>query len=113
MPDKFKGTLSAIDAARAIADGWAQSRPQDHLELLPMSDGGDGFGQVMSGLLGARPQRIRTVDAVHCPRTATWWWEAKARIAIVESAEVVGLAMLPPKKFHPFELDTRFALECR
>ena len=106
MPDKFKGTLSASEAAAAIARGWVRARPQDELELLPMSDGGDGFGEVMSGLLNARPERIKTVDAAHRPRTATWWWEAKARIAIVESAQVVGLAMLPPKRFHPFALDT-------
>jgi glycerate kinase len=35
-----------------------------------------------------------------------WWWDAKTRTAIVESARVVGLAMLPPGKFHPFQLDT-------
>ena len=106
MPDKFKGSLSAFGAAQAIARGWSRSRPQDSLELLPMSDGGDGFGEVMSALLNARPQRIKTVDAAHCPCNATWWWEARAKIAIVESAQVVGLAMLPPGRFHPFALDT-------
>jgi glycerate kinase len=37
---------------------------------------------------------------------ATWWWQATKRTAIVESAKVIGVAMLPPKKFHPFQLDT-------
>jgi glycerate kinase len=36
--------------------------------------------------------------------TATWWYSAET--AIVESARVIGLALLPPGKFHPFELDT-------
>jgi len=105
-PDKFKGTLSAPDAADAIACGWRRARPEDDLELLPMSDGGDGFGEVMRRLLGARVQRVRTVDAAHRPCFAKWWWEPGSRIAIIESAAVIGLAMLPPRKFHPFELDT-------
>ena len=41
IPDKFKGTLSAGNVAKAIARGWKKSRPNDTLELLPMSDGGD------------------------------------------------------------------------
>jgi glycerate kinase len=35
-----------------------------------------------------------------------WWWQPKAKTAVVESAAVIGLAMLPAKRFHPFELDT-------
>ncbi len=105
-PDKFKGTLSARDAAEAIARGWHKSRPSDALAILPMTDGGDGFGEVMSGLLGAKAQTVRTVDAAHRPCRARWWWEPRSRTAIIESAEVIGLARLPHGKFHPFELDT-------
>jgi len=106
IPDKFKGTLTAGAAARAISRGWLLARPQDDLELLPMTDGGDGFGEVMSGLLGAVAQVINTCDAAHRPCRARWWWEPGTRTAIIESAEVIGLAMLPPGKFHPFDLDS-------
>ncbi len=106
VPDKFKGTLGAGGAAEAIARGWRRARPADRLELLPMSDGGDGFGEVMSGLLGARLRKVKVVDAANRPCVARWWFEPKTRTAIIESATVVGLAMLPPKRFHPFDLDT-------
>lgn len=106
IPDKFKGTLTAHEAAAAMARGWRKGRRADVLELLPMSDGGDGFGEVMSELLQARRQVVKTVDAAHRPCRAHWWWEAKSKTAIIESAGVVGLAQLPAKKFHPFELDT-------
>src|SRR5258706_15284206 len=104
VPDKFKGTLTAEAVAAAIAAGWRRARPGDALELLPMSDGGDGFGEVMSRLLGAEPQTAETMDAAHRPITAQWWWKAKTATAIVESARVIGLALLPANKFHPFEL---------
>lgn len=41
-PDSFKGTLRAADAARALATGWRQARPDDVPVLLPMADGGEG-----------------------------------------------------------------------
>jgi len=106
IPDKFKGTLSAGAAARAIAKGWHKARRQDSLDLLPMTDGGDGFGEVISRLLRARVQRLKSVDAAHHPCSARWWWEPQTKTAIVESAAIIGLAMLPPRQFHPFELDT-------
>lgn len=106
VPDKFKGTLTAFQAAHAIARGWRRVRPRDRLDLLPMSDGGDGFGETFGVLLGARTHRTRTADAAHRPCVARWWWQAETKTAIIESARVIGLAMLPPGKFHPFELDT-------
>jgi len=106
VPDKFKGSLSANEAAAAIARGWKRARPGDDLDLLPMSDGGDGFGAVMSRLLSARPRWVNTVDAAHRPRRVRWWWAPHTRTALIDSAEVIGLALLPPKRFHPHELDT-------
>jgi len=106
VPDKFKGTLSATVAAQAIAQGWRRARPQDHLKLIPMSDGGEGFGEVMGRFSGAQIQKAKTVDAAHRPCVAEWWWQDKTKTAVIETARVIGLAMLPPKRFHPFELDT-------
>ena len=106
IPDKFKGTLTARAAAEAIARGWRRERAGDTLSLVPMSDGGDGFGEVISALLKAKLQRVKAVDAAHRPCVARWWWEPRTKTAIIESAAVIGLAMLPPKRFHPFQLDT-------
>lgn len=106
VPDKFKGTLTAGAAAKAIARGWRRARPSDMLDLLPMSDGGDGFGEVLGRCLEAHVRRIRTVDAAHRPCRARWWWEPGTKTAVIESAQVIGLAKLPPGQFHPFDLDT-------
>jgi len=106
-PDKFKGTLTAAEAAHAMSNGWRRARPKDDLQLLPMSDGGDGFGEIISRVLNAEPQTIKTIDAAHRPCEAIWWWHSSTRTAIIESARVIGLAQLPPGKYHPFELDTQ------
>lgn len=107
VPDKFKGTLTADAVARALAAGWLKARPRDTAVLLPMSDGGDGFGPVLGQLFQARARTRSTVDAAGRPRRARWWWAAEHRTAIIETAQSNGLALLPPGRFHPFDLDTR------
>ena len=36
----------------------------------------------------------------------TWAWQESSATAVIESARIIGLAMLPKGKYHPFELDT-------
>ncbi len=107
VPDKFKGTLTAPQAARAIARGWSRARPGDRLRLLPMSDGGDGFGPAIALQGRGRRRRIPMVDAAGRPGSAPWWWLPREKTAVIESARVVGLAQLPRGRYHPFDLDTR------
>jgi glycerate kinase len=65
-PDKFAGTLSAIEAAEAIAEGWRRTAPDDELVLVPLSDGGPGFLDVMHAGLGGT---LRTIDVTYgCER---------------------------------------------
>lgn len=53
-PDKFAGTLTAPEAARAIAEGWHLCKPDDVLTLAPMADGGPGFVDVLAEALGGQ-----------------------------------------------------------
>lgn len=106
IPDKFKGTLTAAAAANAIARGWKRARPEDRLELLPMSDGGDGFGELVGKMMGATTKLAKTVDAAHRPCRSRLWCDARGKTVIIDSSRVIGLAMLPPGRFHPFDLDT-------
>ncbi|WP_436698377.1 glycerate kinase family protein [Nocardioides sp. BYT-33-1] len=53
-PDKFAGTLTAVEAAEAIAVGWRRHAPDDEVVLAPMSDGGPGFVDVLHASLGGQ-----------------------------------------------------------
>src|ERR1043166_9771895 len=90
IPDKFKGTLTARAAAEAIARGWHRARPGDALRLMPMSDGGDGFGEVMSALLHAKGQTVRTVDAAHRACVGGGWWGRRRGPGIAGSPNGIG-----------------------
>jgi len=106
-PDKFKGTLTGTQAAKAIARGWKQTRPKDKLTLLPISDGGDGFGQSLANLIQAKRRVTTSCDSAHKQIHPNWWFKAKSRTAIIESAEIVGLAMLQKKERNPMHLDSK------
>lgn len=106
VPDKFRGTLTAAQAAEAIAKGWREVRPDDDIEQLPMADGGEGFGEVLGHLLKAERRTCETVDSAGQDRVAEWWLKSATGTAIIETAQIIGLALLPVGKYHPFQLDT-------
>ena len=41
-PQSFKGSLSAMEAAKAIAKGVLAAEPEAEIALVPVADGGDG-----------------------------------------------------------------------
>lgn len=105
-PDKFKGTLTAQAAAEAIAGAWHTIHPTDEIRIVPMSDGGDGFGSVLASTLAAERRSTETTDSAGRPRSAEWWFSPSRSVAVVETAQIIGLALLPHRQFHPFDLDT-------
>ena len=53
-PDCFGDSLTAVEAAQAIARGWTSARAADEVTLAPQSDGGPGFVDVLASRLGGR-----------------------------------------------------------
>jgi glycerate kinase len=88
-PDKFAGTLSAVEAAEAIATGWRSVAPDDELDLAPMSDGGPGFVDVLHEALDGELLAL-TVRGPHGAPTPAAVLVSGAT-AYVESAQACGL----------------------
>lgn len=88
-PDKFAGTLTAVEAAEAVAEGWRRTDPDAELDLAPMSDGGPGFVDVLHAALGGELLAV-TVRGPHGePTPATVLLTGST--AYVESAQACGL----------------------
>lgn len=102
-PDKFAGTLSAAEAAAALARGWARARPGDELVAVPMADGGEGtLAVVADGVPGARRVQVEVADARGRPRLATWL-RLPDGAALIEAAEACGLSRLAPAERDPLQ----------
>ena len=90
-PDKFAGTLTAVEAARAVADGWLRQAPADDVDLAPMADGGPGFVDVLHEALGGELSAV-TVTGPHHERVPAAVLRREER-AWIESAQACGLAL--------------------
>jgi glycerate kinase len=88
-PDKFAGTLTAVEAADAIVAGWRRTAPADEIDLAPMSDGGPGFVDVLHAALGGalEPVVVRGPFGEAVPATVL----VVDATAYVESAQACGL----------------------
>lgn len=100
-PDKFAGTLTAAEAARAMADGWRDARPGDELVFAPMADGGEGLLDVlMEAVPGAARHEREVADARGMATLGSWVLLPDGR-AVVESAQACGLSRLAPERRNP------------
>jgi glycerate kinase len=88
-PDKFAGTLTAVEAADAIAAGWREQRPDDELDRAPMADGGPGFVDVLHTALGGELIAATVSGPFGLPVPATILLVGET--AYVESAQACGL----------------------
>jgi glycerate kinase len=87
-PDCFGATLTAVEAAHAMAAGWRAERPDDELVELPLSDGGPGFLNAVPGVL----RELVVEDPLARPVTALW--KLAGTTAYVEVAQACGLHLL-------------------
>lgn len=107
-PDCFTGTLTAGQAAEAIAEGWRRSSPQDDLTLLPLSDGGPGFLDVLSRALGGATVCVTVADPLQRPVPALILMAETGgqRTAYIESAQACGLHLLAEGERDPMVTST-------
>lgn len=89
-PDSFSGTLSANDAATAMAVGWRRRRPDDVVDVLPVADGGLGTVEVLARLGRTRTSPVENAVGERVDAT----WLLLGDTAVVESASACGRHLL-------------------
>ncbi len=106
-PDKFRGTLSAQEAAGAIGRGWSRARPADEEIVVPLADGGEGTLDVLvpPDDPGCRRVRVQVHGPLGEPVPAEFGMREDT--AVVESARASGLALVPSARRDPMRAGTR------
>ncbi|HZO88221.1 MAG TPA: glycerate kinase [Chthonomonadaceae bacterium] len=126
-PNAFKGSLTAAQAARAIAEGLlrvgksaepasAQADPRDRFIgigrfeplCLPLADGGDGTLETLVEATGGAIQRTSVRGPLGAPVEAAWGrlGGAQGDTAVIEMAEASGLRLLRPEDYDPLHAST-------
>lgn len=98
-PDCFTGTLTAAQAAEALAAGWADHAPDDELDLCPLSDGGPGFVDVLHRSLGGQLRSLTVPGPLGEDVPAAML--VVDGTAYVESAHACGLHLVPVERRDP------------
>jgi len=105
-PQEFKGTLTAAEAAAALAEGLRQGAPGVELDVAPLADGGPGTVEAL--LAGVGGERVtRTVQGpLGAPVQATYGLLDAGRTAVIEMAAASGLSLLAPGERDPRRTST-------
>jgi glycerate kinase len=105
-PNAFKGTLTAPQAAAAIARGVRDVFPDADVVEVPVADGGDG---TVDALVTARRGEYRTATVegpLGDPVKARYGLIDAGRTAVVELATSSGLALIDPSRRDPRRAST-------
>ena len=100
-PDSFKESLSAVEAADAIARGLRRALPDVEIECVPMADGGEGAVEALVAATGGRFLTQRVTGALGEPVDARYGILGDGETAVIEMAAASGLPLVPPDKRNP------------
>jgi glycerate kinase len=100
-PDSFKGSLTSVQVARALADGWSRARSDDMVVLCPLADGGEGTLAAIEAAGGWTSRTATVRDPLRRPIDARWLLSEDGARAVVEMAEASGLSRVTAAERDP------------
>ena len=104
VPDSFKGNLSSIQAADAIAEGIKNL--QFEIEKVPMADGGEGTVDCLISADRGTKMRDFVTDPIGRKIQAEFGILKDNKTAIIEMASASGLFLIPEEKRNPLYTTT-------
>lgn len=103
-PDKFKGSLSALEVCQAIGEGISNACPAASIDFHPMADGGDGSLEILQNHLSLKSEEVSTLDPLGRPLIATYFRASES--AFIEVASASGLVLLKEDERDPLKAST-------
>lgn len=100
-PDSFKESLTAMEAARAMAQGIENADHDAEVRCLPMADGGEGTARALVDATGGSMRAVPVHDPLGRPVEGHFGLLADGTTAVVETAEASGPALLEAKERNP------------
>ena len=107
-PDKFRGTLTAAEAARAVAAGWRRARPDDDVTVVPMADGGEGTLDALVAALDGERHTARVTGPLGDRVAAQFAMvdTPEGLTGVVEMAQASGLELIAERRRDPLRATT-------
>ena len=96
-PDSFKESMTAPEAAAAMARGVRRVAPEAECTLMPMADGGEGTTEALIAALGAQRREVTARDPLGRPVTASYGLTGDG-LAVLEVAAAIGIGLVEPSE---------------
>ena len=106
-PDSFKGSATSAQVARALAEGWRISRPNDEIVIAPFADGGEGTLDCIESVTAGSVRIPITVQGATGIEHQSTWLLVGTDTALIEMATLCGITTLDslePLTAHSFGL---------
>lgn len=100
-PDSFKESLTAMQVAEAIEQGFRQIYPHADYLKLPMADGGEGTVESMVAATEGKIIPVTVTGPLGLPVNAFFGLTGEGDTAIIEMAAASGLHLVQPEKRNP------------
>ena len=105
-PQTFKGSISALDAAKAMSEGVRHVVPDAEVVSVPVADGGDGTLETLVEGSSGQIHHIDVTGPLGERRNAEWGAMGDGVTAVIEMARTSGLALVPVEKRNPLSTTT-------
>lgn len=101
-PDSFKESLTALEVAQAIENGFKKIYPNADYVKVPMADGGEGTVQSLADALQGKLISVEVTAPLGNKTQAEFAISGDGKIAIIEMAAASGLHLVPIEKRNPY-----------
>ncbi|MBO0586959.1 glycerate kinase [Sporosarcina sp. E16_8] len=105
-PDSFKGSLTAVQAAQAMAAGIRDADPSIETVMLPAADGGEGTMDSLVGATGGKTVSVIVQDPLGRKIEASYGILGDEEVCVIEIAEASGLMLLQENERNPLITST-------
>lgn len=105
-PNSFKGSLSATQAAKAIARGVREAFPDADIVEIPVADGGEGTVEALVSAHHGRYEWVNVEGPLGDPVLASFGLIDGGRSAVVELASASGYVLVSPAARDPRKTST-------
>lgn len=99
--DSFKGSLSSLEAGNAVKDAIHSLDRDEKVEVVGISDGGEGSLEVIVNAFHGQIISIPSVDAYFHKIVSQYGYIPEKKLAIIEIAKTIGIDQVDTNHLDP------------
>lgn len=104
--DSFKGSLSSLEAGRAIEAGIRGVFPDASVSVRPLADGGEGTVEALVNGMGGEPVSVTVTGPLGAPVSCRYGILPETKTAILEMSGAAGITLVSPSMRNPLKTTT-------